>query len=337
MAAARYIAVVVATIALAGLTGCGSSSHPASSASHSPPSSETGAPLTVARADTVFGAFLPRFNQLPSEPALAARVTTGPLAAAEAFLKGHAGPTVGTLSGEHFLVPSLAGYPRWFLATGTASDGQGFLFVMVQQAAGAAWRASAELFDLSAKAFLLPTLKLAGFGSSQQANAVQADDASLEIAPAELADAYARAEDHAGAANREFAAGPYTNERLSSNQEIARQALALGWKQTDLMSTANEPEYGLDLPSGEGALVLFFTKETYTWAAGSGAVLTRGGLNNLSTPPASFLSRLGVTSASSGLRITNTSIDQNHAFVGPLGTKTIIVANNGLAVSLSKN
>lgn len=338
MGAASRVAVVLASVALAGLTGCGSASHPATKATRSPSAkTEAEAQLTVGRASTAFAAFLPKFNRLPSDPSLLSQLTAGPLAASEKFLAGRGGPTVGTLSGEHLLVPFLTSYPRWFLAAGTASDGQGFLFVMVQQSPEAMWRADAELFDLTSSAQILPALKAAGFGTSQQATQVEADDAALEMAPSGLAAAYARAVNHAGSAAGEFGAGPYTSERVASNQQTARQALVHGWKLTDLMTTLNEPLYGLELPAGNGALVIFFTKETYTWTARSAAAVIPHGASNLSTPPAQFLSRLGVTAASAGLAITSTSIDENLAFVGPQSTKSVIVVNNGLAVSLSKS
>jgi hypothetical protein len=343
---APTIATTIATVAaLACLTGCGGSAPSAATASHSPspthsPSAETqpAAQLSVAQAGTVFAAFLPQFNRLPSDPSLVNRLTTGPLSASDAFLKGRAGPAVGTLSGEHVLVPYLTGYPRWFVADGTASDGSGILFVMVQQSPGGAWRAGAELFDLSAPAQILPDLKLAGLGVSGLSNAAQADDASLQMPPSGLAAAYAQAENQAGSAGRDFTAGAYTTERVRSDRQAARQALTQGWKLTDTMSAANEPLYGLDLPSGDGALVIFFTTERYSWTATSAsAVIPHGSTTTFSAPPAALLAQLGITAATAGLRVTATSIDQNLAFVGPPHTKAVILTNNGLEISLSRS
>ncbi len=340
MSSARIAAVIASLAALAGLTACGSPAHPAGKATHSPAATtEAYAQLTVAQASAVFTAFLPKFDQLSSDPSLVPQLTAGPLGAGETFLKGTAGPSVGTLSGEHFLVPYLTAFPRWFLADGDASDGQGFLFVMLQQTPGAQWRAAAEFFDQSSPGQILPDLEQAGLGTSGQPSPVQASDASLQLQPSGLAAAYVRDLDHPGStASHEFAAGTFTSQRARSNRQTARQARALGWTVTDTMTTVNEPRYGFSLPSGAGALVIFFTAERYAWTAKSAAaVIQHGSVASLATPPEVFLSELGIRRAAAGLRVTLNTIDQNLAFIGPPGTKALIVANNGLAINLAKN
>lgn len=339
MGSARTATVIAVLAALVCLTACSSPAHPAGKATHSPAAAaDASGPLTIAQARTAFTAFLPKFDQLPKDPSLASQLTAGPLALSETFLKGGVGPSAGTLTGEHFLVPYQTGFPHWFLADGTASDGQGFLFVMLQQTSGAQWRAAAEFFDQSSPGQILPDLNEAGLGASDQFIQVPAPNAAFQPEPSGLAAAYARYLDHpSSTASHEFTPGTYTSQRVHTNQQTARQAQALGWNLTDTMTTVNQPLYGLNLPSGAGALVIFFTAERYTWTAKSAAAVIRhGSAATLATPPDVFLTQLGIHAASAGLRVTLKAIDQNLAFIGPPGTKPVIVANNGAAVSLAK-
>jgi hypothetical protein len=339
MGSARIATVLAVLAALVGLTACSSPAHPAGRATPSTAATaEASAQLTVAQASAVFSAFLPKFSQLSSDPSLASQLTAGPLASSESFLKGTVGPSVGTLSGEHFLVPYLTGFPRWFLADGTASNGQGFLFVMLQQTTGAPWRATAEFFDQSSAGQILPDLDQAGLGRSEQYSPVIAADAGLQPEPSRLAAAYARYLDQPGSASSpQFTAGTYTSLRARSNQQTARKAETLGWQLTDTMTTVKQPLYGLSLPTGAGALVIFFTAERYTWTARSAAAVIKRDSASLATPPDVFLTELGIHAAAAGLRVTLKAIDQALAFVGPPGTKPVIVTNNGAAISLAKN
>jgi hypothetical protein len=339
MGSARTATVIAVLAALVGLTACSKPAHPAGKATHSPAATtDASAQVTVAQASAVFSAFLPKFSKLPSDPSLAPQLTAAPLASSETFLNGTVGPSVGTLSGEHFLVPYLTGFPRWFLADGTASNGEGFLFLMLQRTSGAQWRAAAEFFDQSSPGQILPDLDAAGLGASEQFVQVPAGNAGLQPEPSGLAAAYARYLDHPGSsASPQFTAGTYTSQRARSNQQTARQAQALGWHLTDTMTTLNYPIYGLSLPTAAGALVIFFTAERYTWTARSAAAVIKRGSASLATPPEAFLTQLGVHAASAGLRVTLQAIDENLAFVGPPGTKPVVVVNNGAAVSLAKS
>lgn len=100
---------------------------------------------------------MPKFERLASHPSLERQLSTGPEISAQAFRTGFL-PVPGKLSGERFLVPYLTGYPRWFIAVGSARRQRAFMFVMVQQAAGAGWREAAELYDLSSPPDILADL-----------------------------------------------------------------------------------------------------------------------------------------------------------------------------------
>lgn len=324
------------------LAACSSSSHPAAKptlppTAHSPASAQ----LTLAQARGIFAVFLPAFNQLPSDPSLASQVTTGPETTVETFAKGNAGPAPGTLTGERFLVPHLSDYPRWFLAAGSASSQQGFLFVMVQQSAGAAWREAAEIYDLSQPPQILSDLAFEGFKASGYANPVPAGDVSLTTEPSALSAAYARYLDDGGrgAQGRSFLPGGYTTGYVKTDQLIVGSAKVVGWRFADRQSAANLPGYALQLPRGGGALVIFYTKDAVSWTAmSSSATIPRSATASDGMPPLQFLRQLGITAARPGLRVTATAIDENMAFVGPAGaTGATIVVNVGRALGVAKS
>jgi hypothetical protein len=339
MSASRAAAACAFLVCLA---ACSSSSHPAATATHPPTAqSPAFAQLTLAQARSAFAVFLPAFDRLPSDPALASQLTTGPETTVETFAKGNAGPAPGTLTGERFLVPYLTRYPRWFLAVGSASSQQGFLFVMVQQSAGAAWREVAEIYDLSQPPQILPDLSFEGFKASGYANPVPAADVSLTTEPSAVSAAYARYLDDGGrgAQGRSFLPGGYTTDYVKTDQLTVASAAASGWKFADRQSAANLPAYALQLPGGTGALVIFYTKDAVSWTAmSSSAGIPRSATASEGMPPLPFLRQLGITAARPGLRVTATAIDENLAFVGPAGGEgATIVANDGRALEVTKS
>jgi hypothetical protein len=339
MTATHSVMCAAAGALVVSLAACSGASHPPAGAKHSKAAPiSASAQLTVAQASSVFTAFLPKFEQLASNPSPVSQLTTGPETAIETFLAGRAGPAPGTLTGERFLVPTLTGYPRWFLAVGSATTQQGFLFVMVQQSGGAPWREAAELYDLSSPVQIVPDLGAAGFTGSSVASPVPVGDASLSTEPAALSAAYARYL-NGGGRGKSFVAGTYTTGYVKSDRQFASGAAAEGWRYADRQSASGLPAYGLELPAGDGAMVLFYTKDTTSWTATSAtAVIPSSTSTSLDAPPAEFLSRLGITAARAGLRVTAISYDENLALVGPAGTHAmVIVVNVGKAFRLGKN
>jgi hypothetical protein len=340
MTATRSVVCAAAGALVLSLAACGGASHPAAAkARHTPAGpASAAAELTITQASSIFTAFLPRFEQLASNRSQVRQLTAGPETAVETFLAGGAGPAPGTLAGERYLVPALTGYPRWFLAAGSASNGQGFVFVMVQQSGGAPWREAAELYDLSSPAQILPDLSAAGFTGSSVASPVAADNTSLTTKPSALSAAYARYLDD-GAQGESFLPGGYTTEYVKYDQQAAAGAATGGWRFADRQSPSGLPVYGLALPSGAGALVVFYTKDTTSWTAtSSAAVIPRASSSSIDAPPAQFLSQLGITAARPGLRVTVLAYDENLALVGPAGAHGVtIVVNDGRAFRLSQS
>jgi hypothetical protein len=351
MKAARASACALAVVALLSLLSACAGSSPSVTASNSPTAPSTGQgssqvpagnqtpqQLTVAQAGVIFNAFLPKFEELATNPSQAGQLTTGPERSAQAFLKGQ-GPTPGALTGERFLVPTpLTSYPRWFLAAGKAATGQGFLFVMVQQSHSSPWQAAAELYDLSTPPQIMSDLRLAGFKTSGAFSPEAASDTSLTTEPSALSAAYASYLDH-GAHGKAFLPGGYTTDYVRTDQQTARGAAAGGWKFADQQSAANLPVYGLQFPSGAGAIVIFYTRDTVSWTANSAsAKLPRSITSPSSLPPRQFVNQLGITRVQPGLRISASAIDENLAYVGPTGSYgTTIVVNVGKGISIGKS
>jgi hypothetical protein len=327
---------------LAFLTACSGSSHPATTATHnSARHAPASAQLTVGQARSIFATFLAKFEQLASNPSQVSQLTVGPETAIETFLHGNAGPAPGTLTGERFLVPYRIGYPRWFLAAGSASDQQGFLFVMVQQSAGAPWGDAAELYDLSLPPQILSDMSLAGFKASGYANPVLPGDVSLTTEPSALSGAYAQYLNQGGwgPQRRSFLPGGYTTGYLQSNRQTAANAETHGWRFADTYSAVNLPVYGLEFPSGAGALVIFYARETMSWTATSSSASTSETASAAGeAPPPQFLHQLGITAARPGLQVTANAIDENLAYVLPAGDQGVtIVVNDGKAVRIAKS
>lgn len=350
MKAARTSACASAVAALLTLLSACSGSSPSVTASNSPTAPATSQgnsqvpagnqpppQLTVAQANVIFAAYLPNFDELATNPSQAAQLTTGPERTAQTFLKGQ-GPTPGALTGERFLVPTLTSYPRWFLATGSAANRQGFVFVMVQQSHNSPWQAAAELYDLSSAPQIMSDLKVAGFKSSGTFTPAAANDTSLTTEPSALSAAYASYLD-GGARGKTFLPGSYTTDYVRTDRQTARLAATAGWKFADQQAAANLPVYGLQLPGGAGALVIFYTKDTVSWTANSAsAKLPNSATSSVALPPLPFVTQLHISKVQPGLRISVAAIDENLAFVGPAGAKgATIVVNVGKGIGVAKS
>jgi hypothetical protein len=298
------------------------------------------AQLTVAQAYSAFTEFLPQFSDLPAHPADIGRLTTGPELGVITASNGSVGPSVGDVSNTRILVPKLTGYPRWFIAAGTNSGGEGVLFVLVQHAAGAPWQETAELYDLG-QAQIVPDLAAAGFGVTATTPAVPGPGPALAMQPAQLPAAYAQYLNGKGkgAQRGAFKAGTDTTGLIRLERTAAASAPSAGWKYTDSQSGAGLPQYALRLPGGNGAVVIFFTLDTATWTASSAkARVPAAQYSGLAEPPLQILRALGVTSVHAGLRVSVEAVDENLAIIGPAGAKGVtIAANAGRTFKLDKN
>jgi hypothetical protein len=327
---------------LISLAACSGSENKTVSTPHSVPvhSAAPAPQLTVGQARNIFTTFLPKFKKLASDPSLVSQLTTGPETSAQRFGKG-ARPVPGKLSGERFLVPHLTGYPRWFIAVGSARSQQAFMFVMVQKAAGAGWREAAELYDLSPPPQIMSDLSFDHLKKSGYVNPVTANDVTLTIEPSALSAGYALYlnDQGKGPQRSNFLPGGYTTDYVKADRQIVAGAPAKGWKITGRQAALKEPTYALYLSNG-GAMVIFYTSVTVRWTAmSSSAVIPPGPTTGpLYSPPSQFLSQLGISAARPGLRVSATAVEENLAFIGPAGTYgATIVVNDGKQTSMAKS
>jgi hypothetical protein len=314
--------------------GSGQSSASATHAARTPQ-------LTVGEARDVFAAFLPRFEEMANQPSLARQIATRPETATVTLLGEGFGSLAGTLSGVRFLVPAMTSYPRWFAVAGVGNAGRGYLFVLAQQTAGAAWRYAAELYDLSVPPQIMSDLTFEGIRTSTVVSPTSSDDASLAVTPAALPTAYATyLNDYGkGPDGKVFAAGGYTTDDVTAYEQLAAAAPAAGWRFADRQSATSLPTYGIQLQNG-AALIIFFTQDSESWTAtSSSADVSRAypaGVPH--SPPGVMLSDLGITTATAGLRLTATAIDENLAVVAPAGGGNVtVIVNDGKATRFSKN
>jgi hypothetical protein len=179
-------------------------------------------------------------------------------------------------------------------------------------------------------------------GDSASSMVTLADSSSnLQVAPDALSGAYAAyLNDRAkGPQRRNFAAGGYTTDYAAETRQIATGARSAGWKYTDTQSAVTLPAYGWLLSNGS-ELIVFYTRNTETWTALSpSADVSRAASSGPPySPPGVFLTDLGVTAATTGMRITVTAIDESLAWEPPLdsGNVTVIV-NDGKATAVTKS
>jgi hypothetical protein len=323
---------------LLGLAACTGASKPPVAPRTSPPASTApAAQLTVTEARAVFTGFLPEFENLAGNPAMITRVTAGPETLTETFTHGNSGPAPGALAGLRILVPHVTSYPRWFIAAGTSHARQGFLFVLAQQSAGAPWRETAELYDLSSPPQILHDLSFGGLTASGYVTTTPADSLALTMRPADLSAAYALYLNLRGRGHG-FLAGGYTTSYVRGNLAIEAAARSRGWRFVESQRAATEPVYAVTLPKG-GAIVIFDTRDTTSWTATSAAAqLSAGSANGLSVPPQQLLRRLGISHPRAGLRITAAVIEENLAYVLPVGSAAVtIVVNDGKVIGVAKS
>jgi len=297
--------------------------------------------LSISQAYSDYAEFLPQFANLSADPADIAKLTTGPETQVISASRSVPGPAVSGLIDTRILVPKLTRYPRWFVAIGDTTSNEAVLFVLVQHAAGARWRETAELYDLGDQAQIVPELVAAGFRNVVMTTAVPTAGAPLAMQPAQLPGAYAQYLNDRGTGTQsgQFKPGSYTTGLISLEQTATAGAPPDGWKYTDTQTAAGLPEYALSVPSGNGAAVIFFTIDTVTWTATSArARMTPATYSGLAEPPLAMLQALGVTSVHAGLRVSVKAIDENLAIIGPPGSGGVtIAANSGRTFSLTKS
>jgi len=210
---AAAVSVLLAPVLV--LVACASTGHPGAGprANHAQQAQQ----LTIAQARRAFGAFVPGFMRLPVEfsAGKARSLTMGAELQAQLFLQGQSGPAITRMTGETFYVPRLTGCPRWFLAAGQqrGSIPAGRLFVMVQSARSAPWKAAMALYDLGSSAGMVHQLAAAVTTDAQgYAEAVPPGDPSLDVPPSAMSATYASYLDGTAsqALRRLFQAGPTT-------------------------------------------------------------------------------------------------------------------------------
>ena len=303
--------------------------------------------LTIAGARQAFSAFLPRFMRLRREySAAAARsLTVGTELATQLFSRGQSGLPVKPLTRLAFYVPRLAGYPRWFLAAGqqAGSNPAGRLFVMVQSAQSAPWKASMALFDLRSAAGMLHQLASTVTTDAQgYAEVVPPDDPSLDAPPAAMSATYASYLDGTASpvVRRLFQAGPSTTGYLSFVRQLARGAGRYGWRDTDHQAPTRSPVYALRLDTG-GAIVIFATRDMVGWLARSSSARLRARPSARAAtylPPTFVVQALRINSVQPGMRLEVNAFDRVLAFVQPKGVGFIYpLINNGAATGVRES
>jgi hypothetical protein len=333
MRTSRAVACGATGLLVVALAACSSSpAHPSSAYKQ----------LSISQAYSDYSEFLPQFQALPGHPRNIAKLTAGPETWVISTSDGSdPGPDVSGLTNTRIFVPKLTRYPRWFVAAGSTSTNDGVLFVLVQRAARAPWRETAELYDLGDQAQILPDLAAAGFSNLVTTNTVPETGASLAMQPAQLPAAYAQYLNDRGLGPQSslFKAGSYTTGLVSLERAATAGAPPDGWKYTDTQAADGLPEYSLSVPSGKGAAVIFFTLDTVTWTATSAkARMPSASYSGLAEPPLSMLQALGVKSVRAGLQVSIKAIDENLAIVGSPGSGDVTVAaNSGRTFTLSRS
>lgn len=318
----RIVALISAAligIALIGVTtACGA---PARSAAAHPAGGTSVPQLTRDQAEQVFSGFVPELDsmQLSYGAAQIASLTTGLLARVQQFQARIAGTQtdftegpIGTLSGQQVYVPVQSGYPRWFLASGTASSTRSAaLFVMVQASRGAPWKAAIEMAHVLGSP-LTAALGSIALDSGGYATALPANDPLLTVSPSSLPALYARQQD-SRPGPVVFAAGTNTTAFLAQDRSVEARSPAYGWRVTDIQRPSSLPVYALTAKNG-GAVVIFVTYDQFSWTALSAAAqLPRSGTKasgQLYEPAPDYASAAGVTAVRAGLRISLQSFCQ---------------------------
>jgi len=340
-------AVAAVSAAVAG-AGCAGATHPAPHASrHASPQPTQ---VTIAQAQRVITAFLPRYKpELPLSysPALARSLTTGAELQAQLFFHGRSGPSITRLTGETYLVPRLAEYPRWFVAAIAVRTGPSpgyavdYFFVMVQAAASAPWKAAMAPYLYDPGWRLLHYLARVVARDAQGYAAVPSAGQDLAVAPAAMPAAYASyLNTRRSPPDTAFARGFDTTGYIRLNRRTAHGAGRYGWRFADHQAPASLPVYALALkPSG--AALFFATTDTSSWAATSSAAALPARPSrteaNYVPPPQLFRDRVQFGAVQAGTRFISTAVDQVLAIVPPAGPYRIYVPlNSGAATSVAR-
>ena len=343
MRLARAAAAVFAALAGA---GCAAPAHPAPHAARH--ASQPPAQLTIAQARRVVSAFLPRYQQqlpLSYSPALAGSLTTGAELRAQLFFRGRSGPSVTRPTRQAYLVPRLAGYPRWFVAALAARSSQGYavdyFFVMVQAAASAPWKAAMAPYLYDPGWRIQRYLARVVARDAQGHAAVPPAGQDLAVTPSAMPARYARYLDtRRNPPGTAFAPGFDTTGYIRLNRQTARGARRYGWRYSDHQAPASLPTYALALKPN-GAVVFFATTDTSTWVATSSAAAMPARPSRAQAkyvPPLQiFLHRVRFGAVRPGTRFTATAVDQVLAIVPPAGPYKIYVpVNSGAATGVTR-
>ncbi|HVB43613.1 MAG TPA: hypothetical protein VNF47_13025 [Streptosporangiaceae bacterium] len=300
------------------------------------------AQLTAAQARIAFGRFLPAFRsaQHSHDPQAELDLVTGAEVPAVEQLPGQAlGPKVPALTSVKYYLPRLDGYPRWFIATGSApAYGERFLFLLVQAAPQAGWREATELYELPGYPPVMPDLSGIAVDSHGYASVAPASDASLVTAPNALSAGFARYYDAAvgQAASRGPAA--YSDAIIAMERTAVRSAPRYGWRFTDELRPASFPVYALRLADG-GAMVIFATREAFGWQAISARATLkapRAAVGIGAAPDPYTIRLLRITSVRAGLRVMFDVIDE-HLATDPAGQGIVADFFNGKITAITKS
>jgi hypothetical protein len=334
------LAAGAAVSAVLGGVGCAAPAHPAQHAAHH--ASPKPAQVTIAQARRVVKAFLPKYKfELPHSysPALARSLTTGAELQGQLFNHGKSGLSVTRLTRETYLVPRLTAYPGWFVAALAVRSSRGYavdyIFVMVQAAASAPWKAAMAPYVYDPRWRLQRYLARVVARDAQGYAAISPGSPYLAVAPSALAAAYARyLNTRRSPPGVAFAPGFETTGFIRSDRAAARGARRYGWRFTNHHAPAGLPVYALALkPSG--AVVFFATTDTAAFVATSSAaaLLARPSRSeaNYVPPPQLLLHRVQFGAVQTGTRFTITSAHQDLAIVPLAGFHRIYVPVNSAA------
>lgn len=321
------LAVVLASVTAA----CSSVSGPPSA----PPRRLSADQITPAAALRVFDTFLDRYRELNKKysPALNDSITSGWLNDEVAFdvathppgeqgiiMLGHGAP-----GGQRVFVPRLAGYPRWFLASGnldgTASTAN--IYVLTQPAPSAAWKAVAQVSDFAGTGpWQTPVLDSAGY-----ATAVRLSQPGLVAAPSQLASLYLRQlNSGSGHMFPDFKLNPgpgYVSEAKSGK---------LGWHVS--IRWLRFPQHVYALAAADGRVIVIFPEyQQFTWTALSARARLLPSSNNLVGeffygPWPEFARLARVASVRKGLRISLDTVYDFLAVDGPASQASAVPLTN---------
>lgn len=212
------------------------------------------------------------------------------------------------LTDTRYLVPELAGWPKWFVAdTANNRDRNRWLLAFTRDGADEDWKAS---YLTVVEPDLLPDLVL---GEDGHAEAVPLDGTGLAVAPGKLSAEYADYLQDGRSAL--FARGPHT-DRLRKAREKEKRTPRYVTQYADRAAPGEGYEpFALRTADG-GALVLFATRHTWKVTAATGVPLPE---------PGAYTTAL--MSGTPKRSITRTAVAEQTAVVGVGADGTVDIVN----------